>query len=457
MGVLQPRARSLLITSNPDMRGKPMSRMIRQQGSDSTRKSAVSPSLAQSAAWPVPLRSAMIPRESAGSSSTSRIRAVDVLPFINALDGSQTASEAEAIIERYVARHQDSLAQSSNGSFTSVGLGLEYQQPGAQDSTRGGRNVEPIALFIPHAGASAERRDKFTHVGVMISVYLLHDAQESLAPGNINALSAGIVEHVIHVPRGGEAGDDLARVHVENRHPRRLAGADEDPAIRLIQHHREVRRVPIGQSPGQHLSRGAVDDLYVLGIGDVDEDSGALRLELKPFRMSFEFVHGGKALVGRRIYDPNGPFAISDVDLLGRCVVAQIVRVGVLAEVDRVDQREFRAVIDIHMSVRRIGNKELVPLRQIQCALRFGQSVDLMGHTSGKHIDDLHRVIAEPGEDHALALAIDREVIQATLNAGQRYFLNFAHRGCLALLGLSGRAQSGQGPGTDQETQQMTI
>src|ERR1700693_490772 len=104
MGVLQPRARSLLITSNPDMRGNPMSRMIRPQGSDSARNRAVSPSLAQSAAWPAPLRSAMIPREIAGSSSTSRIRAVDVLPFIQfawpelriLLGGSQTASETEA-------------------------------------------------------------------------------------------------------------------------------------------------------------------------------------------------------------------------------------------------------------------------------------------------------------------------------------------------------------------------
>jgi hypothetical protein len=78
--------------------------MIRPQGSDSTRKRAVSPSLAQSAAWPAPLRSAMIPRESAGSSSTSRIRAVDVLPYIQSarpefrilLDEAQASSATES-------------------------------------------------------------------------------------------------------------------------------------------------------------------------------------------------------------------------------------------------------------------------------------------------------------------------------------------------------------------------
>src|SRR5882672_4566534 len=81
MGVLQPRARNLLITSNPDMPGNPMSRMTRLQGSESTRNRAVSPSLAQSAACPAALRSAIIPRDRAGSSSTSRIRAINVPPY----------------------------------------------------------------------------------------------------------------------------------------------------------------------------------------------------------------------------------------------------------------------------------------------------------------------------------------------------------------------------------------
>src|SRR5260370_29720567 len=83
MGVLQPRARNLLITSNPDMPGNPMSRMTKLQGSESTRNRAVSPSLALSAACPEALRSAMIPRERAGSSSTSRIRAMDVQTVTN--------------------------------------------------------------------------------------------------------------------------------------------------------------------------------------------------------------------------------------------------------------------------------------------------------------------------------------------------------------------------------------
>jgi hypothetical protein len=64
-----------------------------------------------------------------------------------------------------------------------------------------------------------------------------------------------------------------------------------------------------------------------------------------------------------------------------------------------------------------------------------------MNYTAGKHIDNLHRVIAKTGEDHALALGIDRKVIDAALNARQRYFLNFAHGGCFPFLGLRDRAQ----------------
>src|SRR6202011_1009121 len=82
MGVLQPRDRSLLSTSNPDMSGKPISSMTRLQGSVSVRKRAVSPSFALSAAWPAALRSAMIPLDSAGSSSTSRILAMKYPPLV---------------------------------------------------------------------------------------------------------------------------------------------------------------------------------------------------------------------------------------------------------------------------------------------------------------------------------------------------------------------------------------
>src|ERR1022692_1658544 len=95
MGVLQPRARNLLITSNPDMSGKPMSRMTRLQGSESIRNRAVSPSLAQSAACPAALSSAMIPRERAGSSSTSRIRAMGAQTVTNL--GARQASARRKI------------------------------------------------------------------------------------------------------------------------------------------------------------------------------------------------------------------------------------------------------------------------------------------------------------------------------------------------------------------------
>src|SRR5438552_15799860 len=64
------------MTSNPEMPGSPMSKMIRPKGSLSARNSAVSPSLAPSAACPAALSSAKMPRASAASSSTRRIRAM---------------------------------------------------------------------------------------------------------------------------------------------------------------------------------------------------------------------------------------------------------------------------------------------------------------------------------------------------------------------------------------------
>ncbi len=72
-----------------------------------------------------------------------------------------------------------------------------------------------------------------------------------------------------------------------------------------------------------------------------------------------------------------------------------------------------------------------------------------MNHAPGEHIHDLHRIITEAGEDHALALGIDREVVQAPLDTRQRYFLDFAHRGRLALIGVGDSAQRDQGAGAD--------
>ncbi|MHB8476780.1 MAG: hypothetical protein ACYDBZ_10910 [Steroidobacteraceae bacterium] len=80
-----------------------------------------------------------------------------------------------------------------------------------------------------------------------------------------------------------------------------------------------------------------------------------------------------------------------------------------------------------------------------------------MNYTAGKHIDDLHRVIAKAGEDHAPTLGIDRKVIEAALNARQRYLLNFAHRGCFSFLALRDGAQSDERPGANQGAKQMTI
>src|SRR6202011_3586970 len=64
-------------------------------------------------------------------------------------------------------------------------LRLEYQHAGTEDSAWGSRDVEAVALLIPHAGACAERSWEFPHICVVAGVYLLHHAQESFAAGHI--------------------------------------------------------------------------------------------------------------------------------------------------------------------------------------------------------------------------------------------------------------------------------
>jgi len=67
MGVLHPRARSRLITSNPEMRATPISSITRLQGSESHEGTApVLTVLSAVAACPAALSSAMMPRDRAG-------------------------------------------------------------------------------------------------------------------------------------------------------------------------------------------------------------------------------------------------------------------------------------------------------------------------------------------------------------------------------------------------------
>src|SRR6266403_4761628 len=70
-------------------------------------------------------------------------------------------------------------------------LCLEHQQAGTQDSARGSGEVEPVALLVPHPGASAECCRESSHVGVVVRVDLLYHAQKALSACHINALSVG--------------------------------------------------------------------------------------------------------------------------------------------------------------------------------------------------------------------------------------------------------------------------
>src|SRR5579859_2975365 len=213
----------------------------------------------------------------------------------------------------------------------------------------------------------------------------------------------------------------------------------------------------IRQRPGERLSGLAIDDLDTLCVGHVDEDAWTLRFDLKPFRMPLQLVFRREALVGDWIDHRNGAVAVPKVDLFRGRVIAQIIRVGALAKVDRVKQRKCCTVIDGYVAVCRIGDEELVPFREIQGPLGLGESIDLVDQPACEHIDDLHRVVTEAGENHAFALGIDREVIEATLYSRQRDLLHLAHRRCLALLAMGNRSKCGKRADAEQGMDQNAV
>ena len=149
--------------------------------------------------------------------------------------------------------------------------------------------------------------------------------------------------------------------------------------------------------------------------------------------------------VGLRVDRRDRPVAVAHVQQLRRRVVAQVVRV--LSDLEALHQLEGRAVVDVDVLVGGVGDVESVALGEVVRALRLGQSRDALDQLPGEGVDDLHGVVAQAREDHALALQVEREVVEAPLHTRQGNLLHLAHGWRFPLLGLRGSCGGAKGEG----------
>src|ERR1700686_1703223 len=172
---------------------------------------------------------------------------------------------------------------------------------------------------------------------IMIGVFLLENADRSLAPDYVNTLAVWVIVHVVRVASAGQCCDNVARLCAKNDELGWAAASDEQPVICFIQRHREVESIPIEAPFGNRTRTTIYRQGDVSTIGIVHKDLGSRRFQLKRFWVSSpKVVVAATALVSRRIdYSDSSIFifAISHIDLLSQRIVADVV--WVLAKIQR--------------------------------------------------------------------------------------------------------------------------
>src|ERR1700723_149 len=170
---------------------------------------------------------------------------------------------------------------------------------------------------------------------IVIGVFLLDNADHSLATDYVNTLAVRVIVQVICVASTGQCCNNVAGLRVKDDEPGWAPGSDKQPMICFVERHRKVESIPIELPFGNRASIPIDRQRHASTIGIVHEDFGTRRFQLKRFWMpTTKLVVAAKALVTRRIdySDRSGfIFAIPHIDFLSEWIVADVV--GVLAEI----------------------------------------------------------------------------------------------------------------------------
>src|SRR5580700_5889546 len=96
--------------------------------------------------------------------------------------------------------------------------------------------------------------------------------------------------------------------------------------IRFIKCHGKIRERQVRFPPPNYLTLVAIDHCDMTRVGNIDENSAALFLQLKSFGMCAEFNGADLFSVGS-INNGNASAAKSDMDFLARFIITNIVGV----------------------------------------------------------------------------------------------------------------------------------
>ncbi len=106
---------------------------------------------------------------------------------------------------------------------------------------------------------------------VLVRVYLVN-IDRSAAGDQIDAMGCRIIEEVVGAGVGGQIGQFLSGVCIENQQTGRCATGDEENLVLFVIGERHIIFGP-GQLPGRRLGvAGSVDHQHFGGFGDIHKD-----------------------------------------------------------------------------------------------------------------------------------------------------------------------------------------
>jgi hypothetical protein len=155
---------------------------------------------------------------------------------------------------------------------------------------------------------------------------LIDDVDLASAAYRVNSMAFAVVEDIVGIAGDLDLRNDIARIGVKHDKPGGEAAADKQSMIRFVERHREVAKGQVCFPCCNDFAFVAIDNRHMTRIGNIDENSATVFLQLKSFGVCVEFDRADLFSIGR-INSRNASTAKSDIDFFRRFIVTDIVGV----------------------------------------------------------------------------------------------------------------------------------
>src|SRR6476620_1245556 len=186
--------------------------------------------------------------------------------------------------------------------------------------------------------------------------------------------------------------------------------------IRFIKCHGKIREGQICFPARDYLAFIAIDYRDVTRVGNIDENSATLFLQLKSFRMCAEFNGADLFPIGG-INNGNASAPKSDIDFLTRFIITNIV--GVIFKTQFPNHLERFSIVYLANTAFVIGNKQTIQFRGISDSLRCGETGDRVDSLAFTQIEHFDGVIAKRTNKQPFAVRIEREMVDPSFDTRQ--------------------------------------